>query len=73
MKNMLKYVAEEFFIWLTAIVVDEGDNGGGDQTGENIQEGEAQHCRIKNVSGREKTQYCWSANLEMSDNRYSQI
>ena len=43
--------AAEF--WLTAIVVDEGDNGGGDQTGENIQEGETQHCRIKNVPGRE--------------------
>ena len=47
-----KYV-DTAFIWLTAIVVDEGDNGGGDQTGENIQEGQTQHCRIKNVPGRE--------------------
>lgn len=42
-------------IRLTVIVVDQCDNGGGDETSENVQKGETQHRRIKNGPGREDT------------------
>ena len=42
-------------IRLTVIVVDQCDNGGGNEPSENVQKGKTQHRRVKNVPGGEDT------------------